>query len=402
VNDKNECLAELLASAGFRTIAVVGSFALESLFGLDQGFERYDEEFSLEFSPQLYDQNQRRADEVTQRALELVDACLDGDAEARIFLFAHYFDPHAPYDPPDWALRRVGLEPGARADLRDVGAAVADQQEAAAGVRPGQRWAFTNGLTEALLDGAVGAPLDRGERLALLYAAEVAFMDREIGHLVDGLAERGILQDSVLILVGDHGETFWEHGDFWNHGLGVYQSTVLVPLLMRLPGGEGAGQRVDEPATSLDIVPTVCALVGVDVPAEVEGVDLSGSWRGRSLGDRFLVSEATQPVGGGVESEGRWWNSLKAKSARRGRWKYIRTPYLGDREELYDLVADPAERVNLLRSPSVEALERKAALRGQLEEWERRTQPLPSAFDSTQADLVRSRLGALGYVGEDG
>ena len=93
VNPDNQTMAELLGAGGFRTLAVIGSFALESLFGLDQGFARYDEEFGLEYSPGLYDQNQRRADQVTRRALELIDAELKEDEGASVFLFAHYFDP---------------------------------------------------------------------------------------------------------------------------------------------------------------------------------------------------------------------------------------------------------------------------------------------------------------------
>jgi arylsulfatase A-like enzyme len=399
VHSENEMLAELLGAAGFQTIAVVGSFALDSLFGLDQGFARYDEEFGLEFLPGLYDQNQRRADQVTLRALELVDGALGADEDARVFLFAHYFDPHAPYDPPDWALERVGLEAGSRADLIDLGQAVLDQQHAAAGVRLGQRWVFTNGLSPEMLDGASGSPSKRGERLAKLYRAELAFMDREIGRLVDGLAERGMLEDCLIIVTADHGETFWEHGDFWNHGLAVYQTTVRVPLLWRLPGRMHAGEVVEAPVSTLDVLPTVCGLLGIDVPAEVEGVDLSPAWEGVGLPRRVLVSEATQPVGV-VELEGEWRNSAKAKAAREGRWKYILTPYLGNREELYDLAADPGERVNLLQGAGPDVLEKGAELRGALEEWAGRTLPLPSAFDSAQADEIRERLKALGYSGK--
>jgi arylsulfatase A-like enzyme len=400
VHPDNRTLAEVLGEAGLQTLAVIGSFALESLFGLDQGFARYDEEFGLEYKPGLYDQNQRRAREVTARALELVDESLDQDADTGLFLFAHYFDPHSPYDPPDWALDAVGLEAGARADLKELARAVLDQQHAAAGVRLGQRWVFSNGLRAELLDGATGEPSTRGERLSKLYDAEIRSLDRELGVLLEGLEERGILEDSLLIVTGDHGETFWEHGDFWNHGLALYQTTLHVPLMVRLPGGMHGGLQVQDPVSTLDLLPTICELFAAPYPGDVEGVDLSPAWSGGQLGPRTLISEATQPVGE-VERGQAWVNALKAKSVRQGPWKYILTPYLGNREELYDLTVDPAERHNLLLNPEVEALERASQLREALQRWAGRHTPLPSKFNSAQTDSVLKRLKALGYAGED-
>jgi arylsulfatase A-like enzyme len=115
---------------------------------------------------------------------------------------------------------------------------------------------------------------------------------------------------------------------------------------------------------------------------------------------RVIISEATQPVGD-VEKDASWLNQSKAKSVRQGRWKFIYTPYLGGREELYDIRDDPGERNNLLLAPTLEALEIASELRGELEAWSAATTPLPSSFESAQMDAVRSRLEALGYSGED-
>jgi len=138
----------------------------------------------------------------------------------------------------------------------------------------------------------------------------------------------------------------------------------------------------------------------LEVPVAVEGVDLSPAWRGVSLPQRVLIAEATQPIGE-VESVEGWVNQAKAKCVRRGRWKYVFTPYLAGREELYDLEADPGERVNLLKDPEVDAIELSVELRGELEAWAGRLSPLPSAFNSAQQEAVRSRLQALGYSGQD-
>jgi len=400
VHPENVTLAELLGAHGLQTLAVIGSFALESIFGLDQGFARYDEEFGLEYLPGLYDQNQRRASDVTSRALELVDASLESDPDKGLFLFTHFFDPHTPYDPPDYALREVGLKDGDRADLRQVAAVVMNHQDAAAGVRLGPRWVFSNGLRPELLDGATGDPAAGGRRLARLYDAELRFLDDELGRLLEGLSARGVLEDAVLIVTGDHGETFWEHGDFWNHGLALYQTTIHVPMLIRLPGGENGGSRFPEPVSTLDVVPTISALLGLACPDAAVGMDLSRVWRGEELPLRAIISEATQPIGD-IERGQDWPNALKAKAVRRGPWKYILTPYLGGREELYNLEEDPGERTNLLLTGEVDALERATELRGELLRWSQAHSPLPSSFNDSQSDAILERLGALGYVGED-
>ena len=400
VHPDNLTLAELLGGEGFDTLAVVGSFALESMFGLDQGFARYDEEFGLEYSPGLYDQNQRRAGAVTDRALELLDGSLGQASDRRVFLFAHYFDAHAPYDPPQKALARAGLELGERADLEDIARAVEAHHQEAAGMRLGSRWTFSNGLLPELLDGAKGDALEGDERLRRLYEAELNYMDEELGRLLDGLRERGVLDDCLLVLTADHGETFWEHGDFWNHGLATYQTTVQVPLMFRLPGGQLAGVEVEQAVSTLDIFPTICAQLGLEAPSQVEGIDLSPSFGGAALPTRALISEATQPVGE-VERGAQWLNQAKAKAARKGRWKYVYTPYLAGREELYDIAVDPGERVNLLLKPTLEHVEKASELRGEIETWSSTLTPLPSSFESAQMDAVRRRLEALGYSGED-
>ncbi|MCH2106992.1 MAG: sulfatase-like hydrolase/transferase [Planctomycetes bacterium] len=401
VHPENVTMAEVLGEAGLQTLAVIGSFALESVFGLDQGFARYDEEFGLEYKPGLYDQNQRRAAEVTSRSLKLIDEAMSEGSSQGLFLFAHYFDPHAPYDPPDWALEERGLEVGERADLKEIAGVVMDQQERAAGVRLGPRWAFSNGLRAELLDGADGVATPGGERLARLYDAEVRYLDAELGRLLDGLAERGVLNDALLIITGDHGETFWEHGDFWNHGLGVYQTTLHVPLLIRMPGGGSGGRRISQPVSTLSVLPTVCGFLGLTQPEAAGGVDLIPAIGGRDLSpDWVVISEATQPVGE-IERDQEWPNALKAKAVRRGRWKYILTPYLGNREELYDLIEDPGEQDNLLEAGDIDAMESASELRGELLRWTETHSPLPSRFNSAQADSILERLEALGYAGED-
>ena len=99
-------------------------------------------------------------------------------------------------------------------------------------------------------------------------------MDREIGRLVDGLAERGMLEDCLIIVTADHGETFWEHGDFWNHGLSVYQTTVRVPLLLRLPGRMHSVVDLESLLSPLDVLPTVLGHLVISLPATDDGAEV--------------------------------------------------------------------------------------------------------------------------------
>lgn len=164
-------LAELLHGAGFRTAAVVSAFVLDAQFGLDQGFEFYDDRFQTGPGGTL-GLDERTADATTDAALRW----LGERPEGRFFLFVHYFDPHHPYRAPE--------------------------SFAGEGVHP--------------------------------YDAEIAFMDREIGRLIAGLKAAELLERTLVVITADHGESLGEHGEE-THGVFVYQSTMTVPLVFRGP-----------------------------------------------------------------------------------------------------------------------------------------------------------------------
>ncbi|HJM56364.1 MAG TPA: sulfatase [Planctomycetota bacterium] len=400
VHEDNQMLAELFRQEGFHTAGVLGSFALESRFRFDQGFDHYDESFDLLVSPAGADQNQRRGDRVTRAALQHVDRVMD-DVD-RLFMFVHYFDTHAPYAPPE-PFAKPFLAPGASAtsDMRLVDEAVCAQQQAVTGQAFGHAGAINAGLRgplRALVGNVSGRPGPVDAHLAALYAGEMSFMDKALGDLLDGLGERGILDETLVILVADHGETFWEHADLWNHGLAVYQTTVHVPLLFCFPDGRQAGQRVSTPVSTIDVVPTLCELLGLALPPRCEGVSLVSALEGATLKRGPVFSEATQPWV--AERPGVWANAGKARCVRDGRWKYVASPY-NQVEELFDLEADPGERVNLLGSdPSAQILATRNGLRSQLMSWQEGRDPLPARFDSSQMQETLQRLKAMGYSGE--
>ncbi len=393
VNGENVMMAEVLSDNGFHTAGFAGSFAIDQLFDFNQGFDHWDQDFSISFDPRHADQHQRPADQVTGALLDYVG---NFDGSERLFLFAHYFDVHAPYAPPEPYASQY-MEQWPTSDFGHVDHQITKHQEELIGKK---RPIYNVGLSRKLAESAHGNPLPGDENLSALYAGELAFLDSQIGHLLDGLEAKGILKDCMVILTADHGETFWEHGDFWHHGAWVYETNVRVPLLVYLPDGRGRGRVVAEPVSTTDIFPTVLDLLGIPLPEPVAGRSLVGAIDGETLADRAIFSEATQPTQA-FEDLSTWENQLKSKSVRFGRWKYIQTPYM-KYEELYDLKADPGERKNLMKSLTPATQKVLEDLRKKLEAWRLIEDPRDSGFDSTQMEGVQEALKALGYIGDLG
>ena len=396
IHASNRMLAEVLGEAGFRCAAFVASSALVSSTGLDQGFEVYDERLDLPASPGGNDQAQRRAASVTSAVLGHVDEVLGADGAdganggERMFLFAHYFDPHAPYGAP--GSPRV-------ADFDDIEAAVVAQQRRhlpAAATPPGQQGVISAGLPESLARMFAPAPGAGDLELAALYGAEVEYLDAELGRLLAGLAARGVLEDTLVVITADHGETFWEQGNFWNHGLWVGQPDVHVPLLVRGPGVRRRA-RVGTPVSGVDVAPTILEAVGLSPGAQDDpgrGRSLLKALRGGALPDRAVFAEATQPGPLLEGGEGLAWpGERKPQAVRLGPWKLVVAPYLGLRQ-LFHLGADPGERRDLLVGDlSAEARDALGILERAHAAWRGAASPRPSAFDPAQAEALKG----LGY-----
>lgn len=399
VDEANVMMAEVLRDAGFHTAAAIGSFVIAERFAIGQGFAHFDEQFVDPKAPTVY-RDQRSAEEVTAALLAHLDD-VEGDAE-RLFLFAHYFDPHSPYAPPapfDSAYSADGAP--VTSDNDDLEAAAGAHQHAVTGQAFGHAPLIAFGFSgpaQALV-GSVGEPSELDRRMADAYAGEVAYMDAAIGTLLDGLRERGLYDETLIVVVADHGETFWEHHDFWNHGLWVYETTVHVPLLVHFPDGRYAGVKVDEPVSSIDVLPTLCELLSVPVPQRCEGVSLVPAMDGLEFERGPIFVSATQPFR--AEREDGWTNREKPVAVRDGPWKYVRSRY-NKVEQLFNLARDPSEQNDLMRRElKPRATKRLAALRVALDRWEASAAPLPMQFDVEHAEETMRRLKGLGYSGED-
>lgn len=320
LDEKHVTLASLLKRGGWQTGAFVGAFVLDSKWGLNQGFDTYHDKFDVsKYKSVSLGDVARRANEVVDNAMPW----LEQHGSDRFFAWLHFYDAHSPYDPPEPFKSRFADRP---------------------------------------------------------YAGEIAFVDDQVGRVLRWLDARGLTDKTIVLVIGDHGESLNEHGE-GTHGLFIYDATTRVPFLVRAPFGAMRGRRVKSQVRSEDVTPTVLDLLGL--PA------LDGS-QGQTLAP--LMTGASQDLNLEAYSESLYarnhygWSELR--SIRAGRFKYIATT----RPELYDLEKDPGEVTNLYEERRDLAGRMAAALdRMSVDE-----QPAgPSAVDPE----TRERLAALGYIG---
>jgi len=339
-------LAEVMKAHGFRTAAILNSRWLGERYGFDRGFDDFS----------ILPPRETRFGEITDRALEW----LSEGGQSPFFLLVHDFHVHSDYgsEPPYQELfvgPYEGVADGTTEQLRKV--------------RTGEL-ELTSADRDHLLD---------------LYAAGVRGADHQVGRLVAHLRDQGVLDETLVVVVSDHGEEFFEHGGVL-HGRTQYQEIMQVPLILRGPGIP-AGARIATPASLVDVVPTALSLLGLPVPDALDGMDLRPLW-----------SAVHDPARAGLEGRALFGeadhnNSETAvtSSVRRGAYKLI-TNRVSGTSELYDLSTDPREQRNLLTSEPEVA----AALGEVLERFvagSRRERQLPELSSEMRADLE-----ALGYL----
>jgi choline-sulfatase len=210
-------------------------------------------------------------------------------------------------------------------------------------------------------------------RYADPYDGEIAAADAIVGDLIDSLKQGGVYDRAIVILLSDHGEGLGDHGEA-EHGVFLYREAIQVPLIIKLPHGDKGGSVVEENVQLIDLMPTIAALTGVKPPQGLSGQSITGAI----------------PAGRGIYSETLLprlhfgWSDLR--SLVKGRYHYIEAP----RAELYDLVVDPRETVNILEDQR----RQYAAMREELATYAREAEA-PSGVTQEEAD----KLAALGYLG---
>ena len=335
----------ILQSHGYHTAAFIASLALDphgGAPGFDRGFDVYNAGFSsAKFLAERdrYNSIERRGDEVVSRAT----TWLNHNPRGPFFMWVHLYDPHEPYDPPEPYKSRYAAEP---------------------------------------------------------YDGEIAYMDSAVGKLLRELKTRGLYDGAMIAIMADHGESLGAHGEE-THGFFLYDETINVPLVIKLPHARAAQKRIENRVELVDVMPTMLQTAGIAVPAEVQGESLLGlmttttkgeaeqsaaaanSWRTRAA---YAESDYPHIAFG--------WSALQ--SLRTGKYLYIQAP----RRELYDQTVDPKAEHNLASTAVAVA----DTLAGQVHAFLDKTtskREAPKLSDEKFAALdpaLQQKLASLGYV----
>ena len=326
-------LPDILHSHGYHTAAFVGAYILDPMGmapGFDRGFDLYDAHFhDRRAGEDRYKSVERRAEDVANRAMRWLSLHQQGP----FFIWLHFYDAHDPYDPPEPFKTKYASTP---------------------------------------------------------YDGEIAYTDSVLGSLIDVLQKHGLYKETVIAVAADHGEAFGEHGEE-RHGVFLYDETIHVPLLLKLPSGKFAGKRMEQRVALAEVAPSLLEIAGISPPAAMQGRSLlpliasekSATGKSEKQQERNVYSESnyTRTFG---------WSGLS--SWRTGKYLYIEAP----RRELYDQSSDPDALSNL--APTGKAV--ADTLESQLAAFRQTTAGVPTEQTKLNPEQVE-RLRALGYLASD-
>jgi arylsulfatase A-like enzyme/Flp pilus assembly protein TadD len=319
-------LASVLKQHRYTTGAVIGSAVLDSRFGLNQGFDFYYDHFDFNRLEESNLEEMERAGNV------VADVALDWLGKNRrntFFLWMHLYDPHYPYRPP--------------------------------------------------------APFNEQYK-DRPYDGEIAFADLQVGRLIAFLKANDLYRNTLIVLTGDHGESLGEHGEK-THGFFIYNATLHVPVIIRLPGNSQA-RVVSEMVSLADLMPTVLQTLGFEVPAQVQGISLLPLMAPKKPGEsRNLYAETFLPR--------LHFNWSELRSVETEKYQFIDAP----KPELYDLSKDPGETQNLYPEKKAVGDELRARLAVLISQY---TAGQELAQKTGLDPALMERLKSLGYAGFSG
>lgn len=291
--DQVKTMAEFLKEKNYRTVSYNDGGQIAAKFGLDQGFDIYE---SLPF------------DDVKEmqfkRIVEKTESWIDTNPGEKFFLFLHTYETHHPYTPEPHYLdmfeedyngnlpEHISVELLNRINKDEV--AIDDQDK------------------QHIID---------------TYDAEIREMDDSFARLIAFLKKKKLYDNTLIIFTSDHGEEFGEHGIWGMHSHTLFNDQLLVPLIMKLPGSQLAGRKINPMARSIDILPTVLDLLGQDIPKDLEGATLIPLAQGRAEDkNMFAISQRDMP-----------------KTYPRKYWSVIQNNWKLYDKKLYNLLTDPGE-----------------------------------------------------------
>jgi arylsulfatase A-like enzyme len=319
---------EILQRSGYHTAAFIGSIILDPKAsmapGFDRGFGFFDAGFHIkrDHSEDRYDTVERRAGDVVAHAI----VWLDKNRQSPFFIWVHLYDPHAPYDPPP----------------------------------------------------------SYDKRFSDPYDGEIAYADASLGKLFSYLRKRGIYDHTLIVMMSDHGESLGAHGESM-HGIFLYDETIHVPLLFKLPNSLLARRRVSSRVRLVDVAPTLLTMLSLPLPPTFQGESLVPLMKG----NQKQADELTAYAETDYPRRAFGWSALR--SLRAGKYLFVHAP----QRELYDQSQDKNADHNLATSsPAV-----TSTLQAQLDDFHDKTTSYHEK--SSQAPLTADQaenLSALGYV----
>ncbi|MCP4203992.1 MAG: sulfatase [bacterium] len=283
----DECLtlAEVAQEAGMATGAFTGGGQMDKIFGLDQGFDSYNQPGTRHF----------------YGTVKLAEEWLAERPDRPFFLFLHTYETHHPYEPQERFLEI--FDDDYDGELPDV-ISVDMLKE-------------INRKKRVLQEGDL-------QHIVNTYDAEIRSMDEALEHLIVFLRENSLYDDTMIVFTSDHGEEFGEHGRVGWHSHSLYDELLRVPLVIKFPNQHHAGARVSDQVSSIDIAPTVLSALGLPTPEDFQGRDIAPPAVGGEGGGRAVISRIDRKLGKDIDS------------IRQPDWKLYRG-------QLFDLQADPEE-----------------------------------------------------------
>jgi arylsulfatase A-like enzyme len=330
-------LAEILKGKGYSTAAFVSSFVLERRFGIDQGFDTYDNNFeggASQFEENVHRWMGHEFDNFERNAAltnEAVFPWLKRNGKKIFFLWVHYYDPHRNYTPPEpWATRYKGRS----------------------------------------------------------YDGEIAFSDEQLGRLLHQLERIGAAENTLIVVASDHGEGLGEHEE--THGLTLFDPLIRVPLIIVPPNGISKGKRIRRQVVTVDVLPTILDLAGIEIPEDVQGSSLRSLMEGSD--DR---GEETPPAYSETHRFERPYRGGILRGIRTPRWKLTTQERDGERA-LYDLRNDPKEKRNVISDHRDTAADLQRLMHRMIEDHSPEGKEVDREFDPSKETI--EKLKALGYV----